>query len=567
MAWTLILQVFERLHRHQQARCRADSRLTTKAAEQVPQHILHGNEPTSNLFRLLIRDSPHHAGRFGQTSVPAVGRRDTEAAPTEVAATLDVVITESQARAMIEECEVRIGRTLDGLRKQLLWSDNTLGALWELIVLHACVQLGPGVDHEPAQRMPDIVLSLPGVEPFAVEATHIDWPDREEQELRHKFIDWVRVWLQKRNVDPSTFDPHLGPSDPNLNHDIVPPEHLWKALLSTDEWSRIVDAAERPPNKVEVHLPPPFRAKLAIEFTGVAKDGLSAGFRAAGSIERVADHPVYAALRSKSKQASNWKREEPIVVCIGSSLTTSLFPMAEAHPGAEAAVAAALMNTSRWPIIDQLNRLRDGSGKDYSVRGAKRISAVVLTSIEAAPHLGWPPPTYNRVAVARLLLNPEAAFPLTKAQLDALAKLNLNLVPYGPQWETWRTPTASAWKDPSRIMNRNEPGKDISYGHGGRGGFTLQFAAEDLVRLLAGLDPAQSLRESIEGIHAGGRLRGRPIITSIEMVPGDAKQRKPDMVKVTFTPRPEPLVQGLKTSAETQSQVPSPEGDRPPSSA
>ncbi len=468
---------------------------------------------------------------------------------------------------MIEECEDRIGRPLDGLRKQLLWSDNTLGALWELIVLHACVQLGPGVDHEPAQATPDIVLNLPGVEPFAVEATHIDWPDREEQELRHKFIDWVRSCLQKRGVDPSSFDPHLGPSDPSVNHEILPHEHLWKGLLRTDAWSSVVDAAARPPQKIEVDLPPPFRAKLAIEFTGVAKDGLSAGFRAAGSIERVADHPVYAALRSKADQARDWKREEPIVVCIGSSLTTSLFPMAESHPGAEAAVAAALRNTSRWPIIHQLNRLRDGSGKDYSVRGAERISAVVLTSIEAAPHLGWPPPSYNRVAVPRLLLNPEAAFPLTKAQLAALAKLNLNLVPYGPQWETWRAPANSAWKDPSRIMNRNEPGKSISYGDGGHSGFSLLFAAEDLVKLLAGIDPDKGLRESIEGIHAGGQLRGRPIITNIELVPGDAKQRKPDMVKVTFVPRPEPLVQGLKDPAKSksvaQSQPPTPTDERP----
>lgn len=119
----------------------------------------------------------------------------------------------------------------------------------------------------------------------------------------------------------------------------------------------------------------------------------------------------------------------------------------------------------------------------------------------------------------RLRLNPEATFPLTKAQLAALAKLNLNLVPYWPQWETWRTPTASAWKGASRIMNRNEPGKSISYGDGGRDGFTLQFAAEDLVRLLGSIDPEKGLRESIEGIHAGGRLRGRPIITSIELVP------------------------------------------------
>lgn len=465
---------------------------------------------------------------------------------------------------MIEECEVRIGRTLDGLRKQLLWSDNTLGALWELIVLHACVQLGPGVDHEPAQATPDIVLNLQGVEPFAVEATHIDWPDRDEQELRHKFIDWIRSCLQKRGVDPSSFDPHLGPSDPSVNHEILPHEHLWKGLLRTDAWSCVVDASERPPQKIEVDLPSPFRARLSIEFTGVTNDGLSAGFRAAGSIERASDHPVYAALRSKADQARDWKRDEPLVVCIGSSLSP-LFPMGESRPSAEAAVAVALMNTSQWPIVEQLNRLRDGSGKDYRVRGGERISGVVLTSIED-PHLGWPRQTYSRIAVSRPLLNPNAAFPLTKAQRAILATLDLNLVPYGPQWETWRTPTKSAWKDPNRIMNRNEPGKSISYGDG-RDGFTLQFAAEDLVRLLAGMDPEKWLRESIEGIRSGGRLRGRPIITSIELVPGDAKQRKPDMVKVTFVPRPEPLVQGLKNPSKSKAvaptQPPTPTDERP----
>lgn len=81
------------------------------------------------------------------------------------------------------------------------------------------------------------------------------------------------------------------------------------------------------------------------------------------------------------------------------------------------------------------------------------------------------------------------------------------------------------------------------------------------------LHGATILREGRGLVRLCGRLRGRSIITSIELVPGDAKQRKPDMAKVTLVTRPEPLVQGLKdpskSKSDAPSQPPTPTDERP----
>jgi hypothetical protein len=533
------------------------------ASEQVPEHFLYGDEPSSDPFRLLILDATHHAGDFGRRSMHAVVRAQGLSCADDECGYAPIVIAESQARALLEECEGRLGRRLEGLRDQLLLSDNTLGALWELVVLHVSMQLGPGVDHEPAPGTPDVVLRVPSVPPFSIEATHVRWPDRDEQELRFKFLGWVRASLRKHGVDPSSYHPRLDPSDPGSNSDIVPKEHQWKTLLRTDQWERVVDAAKRPPSEIKVQLPPPFRADLSIKFLGFAREALSAGFRAAQSVERVSDHPVYSAVRSKADQARKWKREEPLIVCVGSSLAP-LFPMNEARPGAWAAVVAALTDTSRWSVMDRHNHLRDSTPENYRVRGAERISGVLLVSIEDRPALGWQRSSHNRFArVHKLITNPDASFPLNETQLASVSRLDFNTFPFGPQWEIWRAPSARGWRDPNRIMNRDEPGKTTSLGGGTADQFTLQFAAEDLVKLLAGTDPEKGLREAIDGVHASFRLRDRPIIKKIELVAGDAKQRKPDMVKVTFGTRPEPLVQGLKNKARPRSEPPASTGESP----
>lgn len=459
------------------------------------------------------------------------------------------MISEQQARAMLTACETKLDRRLERLRDQLESSDNTLAALWELIVLHAALQIGDGIDHEPRDACPDVLFRMTGVEPFALDATHIGWPDREERDLRLKFIEWVRTELEQHHrIDPTSVDIRLDPTDRQQNAKILAPSHGWNLVFKTTGWKAIADAARRtPPQHVTVDLEPPFHARLRVNFTGLASRGVRSGMAYPQTIRRVSDHPVYAALRGKADQArKTWQLEEPLVVCIGSSLATSLFPMSENHPSAEAAVRAALTNTSQWSMAQQHNVLRDTSGKDYRVRGADRISAVILVSIESPVQLAWPPPKYERVAKARFCLNEAARFPLSSAQRDALLRIRFDHVAYGPQWETWPAPSASRWKDPSRIMNRREPGKTVSYSPRSDGTFDLEIAAEDLVMLLAGQGAQTEVLEAIEGLRVGGQLRMHPRIASISLVRGDAKVREPDRIKLTFDHAAPPLLQGVK---------------------
>jgi len=478
-----------------------------------------------------------------------------------------IVISESQARVLLYACERSLQRPLDRLRDQLGKSDDTLAALWELVVLHSAIQHGPGIDHEPSDGCPDILFRLHGIEQFAMDAKHIRWPDREEREHRHQFIEWIRQQVHVRcGTDPTSIHIQLDPTDRTDNAHILTHSHEWHDVFRSEAWQRILDAAKRPPpQRAIVDLEPPFRARLELTFSTSASRGFRCGYAAPQTIVRVSDHPVYAALEQKATQArKTWKLEEPLVICVGSSLTTSLWPMAESHPGADAAVVAALTDTSRWSIAQRHNLFRDTSDSDYRVRGADRISAVILVSIESPIQLGWRPSNHNRIAKARLYRNPNPRFPLSPAQEDLLQRIHFNHVAYGPQWETWRAPSASEWKNPDRITRRREPGKTMTYAPRSDGTFDFLLAAEDLVKLLMGKGSETEVLEAIDGLPVGRALSTKPRLTGVALVPGDAKTREPDRIKLTFDPFQQALVQGVKVPKVPKAQARPQAGAHPP---
>ena len=69
---TILLQVFKRLHCHEQPHRRFHERTSEASAQQVPQQFLYGNEPSSDPFSLIIPDIPPHASGFDQTPMHAV---------------------------------------------------------------------------------------------------------------------------------------------------------------------------------------------------------------------------------------------------------------------------------------------------------------------------------------------------------------------------------------------------------------------------------------------------------------------------------------------------------------
>jgi hypothetical protein len=468
------------------------------------------------------------------------------------------MISDGQAKALLEECEAAAGRPLHRLRSQLASSHDTLGALWELVTTNVATGLGPGVEHEPNDGTPDVLVDLPGIDRFWIEATHIGSPEREASKTISNFIDWIRLELKRRHgIEPNLYDIRCDPLTVHANA-VIPDEHTWAGLRRSQEWLAFAEKVrERPKTAVATVLSGGFSAKVTVTFHSQPHKYLTAGYRSPNVVKTVRDHPVWSALRSKASQARAWKLEDPIVVCIGSSLSVSLFDSPQNFaPGPEAAVAGALYDTSKWHMGAQHNVLRDTSGADYRVKGADRISAVILVSIEDKKTLDWYRHDHHRIARTKFVINQQARYPLSEAQLRALATLNFNKFPYGPQWETWPEPSRREWKSRERIMKRSEPGKVITYVPRPDGSLDLYIPTEALTKLLAGVEGIEGLLESIRGVYADKQLSALPPLERAEVVPGDPKQRKGATVKLTFgVPRP-PVIQAMRQVTGTGQQKP-----------
>lgn len=455
------------------------------------------------------------------------------------------MISESQARALIEECEAAAGRPLQKLRAQLANSHDTLGALWELVTLNVAMGLGTGVEHEPNDGRPDVLVGMPGVGRFWIEATHISWPERDASEIISRFIDWIRSELKRSHgIVPNSYDIRCDPLTFHSNA-VIPDENTWAELRRAPEWVAFAEKIrERSARVVATTLSGNFSAKVTVSFYSRPHKGLSSGYQCPKVVKSISDHPVWSALRSKARQARSWRIDEPIVVCIGSSLSVTLFDsLPSVAPRPEAVVKGALYDTSKWHTIAQHNILRETSGASFQVKGSDRISAVILVSIEDSKEFALYRRNYNRIARAKITLNQQARFPLSEAQIRAIASMDFNRFPYGPQWETWPTPTRSEWRSSERIMKRSEPGKVVSYAPGLDGSLELQIPAEDMTKLLAGLESIEVLLERIRGVHADKSLSALPPLERAEVIPGDPIQRKGAILKLTFgAPKP-PVVQ------------------------
>jgi hypothetical protein len=457
------------------------------------------------------------------------------------------MISERQAIALLDDCEAYLGRRLDGLRAMLGKSDDTLGALWELVVLHKVIQLGAGIDHEPSEGQPDVAVGVAEVPRFWIEATHLRSAQREAAGQIDAFIRWMRRDLRERHqVDPGAVEIRVEGLSPRSDPD-VGSEHLWASLRSSSEWKELVGSLRQGnPGRFECVLPAPFQARIEVKLQSKPQEYLSSSYPMPRVVDRINEHPIWSALRTKGKQASAWKLGGPLVVCIGSSLDGTILKTAGFGPGAEAALSGALSDTSKWHPMHQHNYLRDTSGKRYQVHGAKRISAVVLVSIEDPVQLHWLRRDNNRVAKTRLVVNPDAMYPLLPSQVQLLQGVDWNSFPYGPQWETWPAPQGRARKDPRRIASRSEPGKVVSMRPKQDGSFELLLPAEDLTKVLGGVEGIEKLLESVRGVHASAHLARLPPLVAAEVVPGDPKLRKASMLKLTFASPLDPLVQVLR---------------------
>ena len=233
----------------------------------------------------------------------------------------------------------------------------------------------------------------------------------------------------------------------------------------------------------ELSRPLGFRLSIKVQVLDSALEQSHSSYPAPRLIQRITDHPIYKSLKSKATQAKKWNLRDPLVVCIGSSLSVSLLGLRGPQDvPIEATIWAALHDTSKWPMIRRYNILRDSSQKRYRVNGANRISAVLVVSIENEPAAAFVR-KHDRRAVCNLYLNEEARYPLSQEQIVLVRNLNFNVIPYGPQWETWQP---QGRRERERVDDRSEPGKTLTWRPLSDGSFELTIPTQDICRLLAG---------------------------------------------------------------------------------
>ena len=176
------------------------------------------------------------------------------------------MISEEQARALLRECERRVGRELRDLRARLGKSQYPLGALWELVTLYVSSETGE-VDHEPAGSMPDVLLCCDSLQsglftqllrrapawfrrlPWIarrrsaiwIEATHIQWPEKSASEHIGRFIMWIRSQFRELGLNDRRRI-NIRVEGPSQGEDLqVPLENEWASLRKTSEWRAFLD--------------------------------------------------------------------------------------------------------------------------------------------------------------------------------------------------------------------------------------------------------------------------------------------------------------------------------------
>lgn len=463
------------------------------------------------------------------------------------------MISEDQARALLNCCESRVGRRLVQLRSRLLGHEDTLGALWELVVLHV-VSLAGEVEHEPAEATPDVLLRTraPRFRALSrlfgssyrhavwVEATHIGWQPRDASDRVQAFIRWMRHELSNAGVDPHTYVPQIREPEGDT-HLALPPENQWARLRRDDAWVRFIDrVAKREAKDILIIRPGNMNCRVIVTLSDKPNRYATSTFTAPGIIRSISDHPVFRAIKSKANQSKGWDtHDRPVILCVGSSLSTGLFgtPSGSAV-STDAAVLAALHDTSKWHPIHQHNILRDTSGTKYRPSGVSRIAGVVVVSIE--DRIEWLPKTHLRRAVTRYYRNDNASCRATDAEWHTIKNLDFNCIVYGPQWESW--PRVGRRARSRTRHDRHQPGKQMVYRQVGEG-FELEIPAHDLSRLLAGAIDSQGmfaeydLPGAFKGLIAGPRR-----IVGVRFVQGDPLKREVSRVCLTFGPPDEPII-------------------------
>ncbi|MGI9012938.1 MAG: hypothetical protein ACR2GY_01670 [Phycisphaerales bacterium] len=478
------------------------------------------------------------------------------------------MISERQARALLDDCEERMGIPLAELRRRLQ-RDDPCPDLWELVVLDAVLAALPSVEHEPHPGAPDIVIGRPGESQMFIECAWITPPQGENQERLYRFIDWVRQ--QTIEHLPGT---HLNLRLEAINRDaaVVPPlEHEWKSVTQTPDWEGFIEAVgsgDRP----TLALDGDRNFKVIVE--GRARGSIvSTSGLIFNTPEHPEDHPIYRAIRTKARQANQRHHQggayEPLVLVIGADEGLAYIdPIGCGAVTLKQAVYSALLHDDAHPITRYNNagswpprkpRKRSGPVHTFNMCGPRvRVNRSYLISAVAVAlfrdQISYPGAQHRRLADVTVFPNPDPRASFTDDHVHRLEQyLKLNRVEYVSRRECWEyDPQPNAALPASRARLRG--GQVVTRGGGLTMPDEIEIPAVLMHRILAGdLDTSDAWKHYSTNVSAQFKQaldNGREI-EHVEYVATEPRSREEPRVRIRFGPPQPPLIRVDRSHRET----------------
>jgi len=431
------------------------------------------------------------------------------------------------------------------------------GTIWELLVLHACLRRFKNVVPEPAEGMPDVIVKRCWRTAFSVEATTISSPESELLDLSSEFHSWIYRRIAKSSItlDGATISTEATAGYQGKSE--VPKRHRWRQLTKHSSWSEFVNEVLRSGRAIW-RCP---EGGISVFFQARNNGFITGNLFAPEKSTEISKHPVYRAIRSKAKQASNWPnriRRRPIVLAMCAPRSGSEFSDFPAHNefSVDRAIWSALLDHERLSDLDRLNVLRQKLSfspegvqvvsNRLRVAGSKRISAVLFVRIEQNHDRAQVTPVSR--AIPMLYINKHADVALTARHLIQIKQLDFNFLKYGPGWEAWHGSPRE-----SRTTRNMRRGGGIEFRLGKEGNMEMRIPTIQLMKVLSGESSAQEVfsgyGEHLNPIEKFRKaLNAELLLQSVSVINPDAGSRNEQCVAFVFGRGEESIVARSKNA-------------------
>jgi hypothetical protein len=306
------------------------------------------------------------------------------------------MLKEEQAAELLGRCEFIANRRLEALRGNLKRAETRAAAVWEMLVLEACAQVGH-VEYEAPNGGPDIKLYFTPDRFAWIEVAYIHPRFEDEERKSSAVVHWIQSESRRIGFTGSIRCDFFG--DPSN------PAGPVRALPGLDEKKLFFRDPDVSAFMARLQSPLSSRHSVTLKrwtITLIANPDPSPFVISGGIFQKsprtIKEHSVYRTLYKKIRQH---KVDGPRIVCIGSDTSR----------------AVALSNSA-----SRLN-LRQSLEAAMLHRGI--ISAVIVVDIASMPSSshGW-----KRMATAQLYHTDGKTIcsPLSVKELDLLGSIDFN---------------------------------------------------------------------------------------------------------------------------------------------